>query len=224
MALTTPPPVLTAEAMREAEARAITGGISARDLMERAGAAAADAILRFDAPHRAVVVCGPGGNGGDGYVVARHLAAAGVVVTVAADAPPAADPARAAAQDWDGPVVPLGEAEPGDTMIDALFGIGLTRPLGKSQASALARLAETARLRVALDLPSGVGSDDGADFGCPYVADFTVTFAALKPAHLLHPAAARCGSRRHCRYRRRGGIAARPQRATVPPPPQPDGA
>ena len=193
MALTTPAPVLTAQAMREAEARAIAGGVDARTLMERAGAAAAAAILRFEAPRRAVVVCGPGGNGGDGYVVARHLAAAGVAVTVAADAPPRHAAAAQAAADWDGPVVPPADAPLADTLIDALFGIGMTRPLAGADARALARLAEAASLRIALDLPSGAGTDDGAGLGCPYVADLTVAFGALKPAHLLHPAASRCG-------------------------------
>ncbi len=179
--------------MRDAEARAIAGGVDARVLMERAGAAAADAILRYDAPRRAVVVCGPGGNGGDGYVVARLLAAAGVVVTVAADAPPRHEVAAQAAAEWTGPVVPIASAPSADAMIDALFGIGMTRPLGVADTEGLARLSSAAGLRVALDLPSGVGTDDGGDLGCPYTADLTIAFGALKPAHVLHPAAAHCG-------------------------------
>ncbi len=190
--MTSPAPVLTSEAMRDAEARTIASGVPARELMERAGRAAATAILRYDAPRTAVVACGPGGNGGDGYVVARHLAAAGIAVTVAADARPGTGPARDAAADWDGPVVPLSDAPVAECLVDALFGIGMTRPLGAAHVGALERLA-AARLRVALDLPSGVGSDDGADLGCPYEADLTVAFAALKPAHLLHPAAPWCG-------------------------------
>lgn len=187
-----PRPVLTAAEMRAAEDRVIAAGTPARDLMERAGAAAAATILAFDAPASAIVLCGPGNNGGDGYVVARHLAAAGVKVVVAADAPPAADPARAAAADWTGAVVPLGDAPAAACMVDALFGTGLSRPLGTDHVAALTRGA-AARLCVALDLPSGVGSDDGNDLGCPYEARLTMAFGALKPAHLLHPAAARCG-------------------------------
>ena len=171
----------------------MAGGVGARALMERAGAAAADAILRFDAPRSAVVLCGPGGNGGDGYVVARYLAAAGIAVTVAADAPPRHETAAAAAADWTGQVVPLADARPAGAMIDALFGIGMTRPLLPADAAALARLGNSANLRAALDLPSGVGTDDGGDLGCPYTANLTIAFGALKPAHLLHPAAARCG-------------------------------
>lgn len=176
--------------MRAAEARVFATGVSARELMECAGVAAAAAILRFEAPRAAIVACGPGGNGGDGYVVARHLRAAGVKVTVAADAPPTSDPARAAAADWDGEVVPLAAADAGPVLIDALFGIGMTRRL---DAPHLARLAAGARLCVAIDIPSGIGSDDGADLGCPYVADLTITFGALKPGLLLHPSAARAG-------------------------------
>ena len=179
--------------MRAAEARVIAAGVPARTLMERAGAAAADAILRFDAPRAATVVCGPGGNGGDGYVVARHLRAAGITVTVAADGPPRSEPAASAARDWDGPVVPLAEAPSGGALVDALFGIGMSRPLDTALAVTLGRLAEAAQLRVALDVPSGVGSDGGSDLGCSFVADLTVAFGAYKPAHFLHPAAGRCG-------------------------------
>lgn len=192
--MTSPAPVLTAAEMRHAEARVIAAGVPARELMERAGRAAATAILRFDAPRAAVIACGPGGNGGDGYVVARHLAEAGVAVTVAADdAPPLAGPAVSAAADWRGPVVALAATAPAPALIDALFGTGLSRALDPAMAAALDRLAAPATLRVALDVPSGVGSDDGALLGCPYAADLTIAFGALKPGHLLHPAAALCG-------------------------------
>ena len=192
MALTTPP-ILDVAEMRAAEARAIASGTAARTLMERAGAAAAEAILRFDAPRAATILCGPGGNGGDGYVVARHLRAAGVAVTVAADGAPRSEPAAAAAHDWDGPIVPLAEALAGGALVDAVFGIGMSRPLDAALAHTLGYLAEVAQLRVALDVPSGVGTDDGAGLGCPFVADLTIAFGAYKPAHFLHPAAARCG-------------------------------
>ncbi len=179
--------------MRAAEAQTIAGGVPARTLMERAGAAAADAILRFEAPRAALVVCGPGGNGGDGYVVARHLRAAGVAVSIAADGPPRSEPAGSAAHDWDGPVAPFGDAPLGGALVDALFGTGMSRPLDAGLAQTLGRLADAAQLRVALDVPSGVGTDDGSDLGCPFVADLTIAFGARKRAHYLHPAAARCG-------------------------------
>ncbi|WP_235889124.1 NAD(P)H-hydrate dehydratase [Glacieibacterium frigidum] len=184
--------MLTAAEMRAAEARVIAAGTPALDLMERAGAATVAAILAFDPPSSAVVLCGPGNNGGDGYVVARLLAAAGVAVRVATSGPPRSDPARAAAAAWDG-AVEYFDAEPATLCVDALYGTGLTRALPAPEAAALARLAGAARTSVALDLPSGAASDDGALLGEVPAFDLTVAFGALKPAHLLEPARSRCG-------------------------------
>ena len=136
-----PRAVLGAFETRSAEGRAMSRGLDSVTLMERAGAAAARAILAFDPVPSAVVLCGPGNNGGDGYVVARYLKAAGVAVTVAAAGPPQRNPAAAAAAEWDGPVVGLAEVPPAATLIDALYGISLSRPLGDDDANALGRLA-----------------------------------------------------------------------------------
>jgi hypothetical protein len=78
-------------------------------------------------------------------------------------------------------------------LIDALFGTGLTRPLAREVGAALARLADGATVRVAVDLPSGVATDDGRLLSPVPDCDLTVTFAALKPAHLLQPAARHMG-------------------------------
>ena len=94
--------ILTADEMRAAEAACIAAGTSVETLMERAGIAAAEAIWRFAGPLPALVLCGPGNNGGDGYVIARELAARGVPVRVAALAEPKSDAARAARDSWDG--------------------------------------------------------------------------------------------------------------------------
>ncbi|HEY1146787.1 MAG TPA: NAD(P)H-hydrate epimerase, partial [Allosphingosinicella sp.] len=80
----TPRPVLTAQAMRAAEQAAMDAGTSVETLMERAGAALAEAVYRFAGPLPTLVLCGPGNNGGDGYVAARHLAERGVQVRIAA--------------------------------------------------------------------------------------------------------------------------------------------
>ena len=178
------PPVLDAAETRAAEAAT---GIAALDLMERAGMLAARAIVAFAAPRSAVVVCGTGNNGGDGYVVARHLAAAGVAVTVAATGAPATPAAAAMRARWGG-VSALAEAPPAVVLVDAVLGIGRTRPLEPDVARALARLAVNARV-VALDVPSGLDADDGT--GDSPAAGLTVAFGSLKPAHLL--AAPRCG-------------------------------
>ncbi|MDB5668439.1 MAG: NAD(P)H-hydrate dehydratase, partial [Alphaproteobacteria bacterium] len=102
--------ILTADEIRSAEAAAISAGTPAYALMERAGAGAADAIWRFAGPMTALVLCGSGNNGGDGYVIARLLRERGLEVTVAALAEPKSDDARTARAAWDGPVVALAEA------------------------------------------------------------------------------------------------------------------
>ena len=187
------PPILTAAAMRAAEKRVIDAGTPSLELMERAGAAAALAAWRFGLPQQVNVLCGPGNNGGDGYVVARHLAERGHDVTVTAVAPPRSADARAMAARWSGPVLAYGEAKPAAGFIDALFGIGLDRPLEVGDVAEMQRLGANARARIAIDLPSGVGSDDGALLGAPFDFGLTVTFGARKPAHLIEPAREYCG-------------------------------
>src|SRR5918996_2100 len=100
-------PILTAAAMRDAEQRAIDGGTSVEELMERAGAALAEAAYRFAGPMPALILCGPGNNGGDGYVAARHLAERGVQVRVAALTEPKSEVAQWARSGWKGEVEKL---------------------------------------------------------------------------------------------------------------------
>ena len=183
--------ILTAAEMRAAEAAAIAAGTPAYTLMERAGAGAAEAIWRFAGPMPALVLCGPGNNGGDGYVIARALRERGAEVKVAALAEPTTPAARAARDAWGGPVVPLHQAEPAPLLVDALFGTGLRRPL--DCADRLLALAAAARIRVAIDLPSGAATDDGALLSPVPDYDLTITFQTLKPSHLLQPAARHMG-------------------------------
>ena len=105
-------PILTAEQMRAAEQSAIDGGTGVEALMERAGAALAEAVYRFAGPLRTLILCGPGNNGGDGYVAARYLAQRGVEVRVAALSEPKSEAGRRARSQWDGPVEALSEATP----------------------------------------------------------------------------------------------------------------
>jgi hydroxyethylthiazole kinase-like uncharacterized protein yjeF len=185
--------ILTAAEMRAAEAAAIAAGTAVEELMERAGRAAADAIWRFAGPLPALVLCGPGNNGGDGYVIARELAARGVPVRVAALAEPKTQAASAARASRDGPVATLAEVEPAALLIDSLFGTGLTRPLDAEVSERLGALASQASVRVAIDLPSGVATDDGAILSPVPDCDLTLTFQTLKPSHLLQPAARHMG-------------------------------
>ena len=180
--------------MRAAEAAAIAAGTPVETLMERAGTAAAEAIWRFAGPLPALVLCGPGNNGGDGYVIARALAARGVAVRVAAlGRAEERCGARGARQPGTGPVETLADAAPAPLLIDALFGTGLARPLDEALSRRLLRLAAAARVRVAVDLPSGVATDDGAILSPVPDFDLTVTFQTLKPSHLLQPAARHMG-------------------------------
>ena len=185
-------PILTAAEMRAAEAAAIAAGISVDRLMERAGHALAEAVWRFGGGRPALVLCGPGNNGGDGYVAARLLRDKGLEVRLAALAPPATDVAQRAAQGWQGLVEPLAEAAPAPVLLDCLFGTGLTRPLADAIATKCASLRAEAGMVIAADVPSGVGTDDGRALGA-MPANVTIALGALKPAHLLQPAAHLCG-------------------------------
>ncbi|HEX8308636.1 MAG TPA: NAD(P)H-hydrate dehydratase [Allosphingosinicella sp.] len=186
-------PILTAAEMRAAEATAIAAGTPAFALMENAGAAAAEAIWRFAGPLPALILCGPGNNGGDGYVLARHLAERGSEVRVAALGDPRTPDAGKARSAWSGPVEAFAEAAPAPLLVDALFGTGLARPLDGPWSDRLAELGRAAKVRVAVDLPSGVATDDGAILSPVPDFDLTVTFASLKPSHRLQPAARHMG-------------------------------
>jgi hydroxyethylthiazole kinase-like uncharacterized protein yjeF len=182
-------PILTAAEMRAAEDRAIAAGADVETLMARAGAAVADAAWQFSGGDETLVLCGPGNNGGDGYVIATLLRARGAKVRIAALSEPRTIAARAARDAWNGPIEQLSTAEPAPLLIDALFGIGLTRGLADDDSRALRRLADGSRLKVAVDVPSGVATDDGALLSPIPTFDMTVALGALKPAHLLQPAA-----------------------------------
>lgn len=187
-------PILTAERMRAAEQAAIDGGTSVEQLMERAGAGLAEAAYRFAGPLSTLVLCGPGNNGGDGYVAARHLAERGVQVRVAALTEPKSKAAQWARSQWAGEVEPLSAGTKGSPLvIDALFGTGLTRALDDEVSLLLSELVHEAVVGVACDVPSGVDSDTGELLNALHGYDLTVTFGALKPAHRLDPAMHKCG-------------------------------
>ena len=187
-------PILTAEKMRAAEQAAMDAGTNAEQLMERAGEALAEATYRFAGPMPALILCGPGNNGGDGYVAARYLAERGVKVRVAALSDPSSDAGKWARSKWNGGVEPLSDATAGAPLIiDALFGTGLKRGLEGPVAKQLSRLSDAAIAHIACDVPSGVESDSGAELSPVPSFDMTVTFGALKPAHRLYPAMHKCG-------------------------------
>jgi hydroxyethylthiazole kinase-like uncharacterized protein yjeF len=162
--------------------------------MERAGRAVADLVRERYARCSTVVWCGPGDNGGDGYVIARHLRRRGWPVRVEALASPASQAAQWAAARWKGEAGPL-VSEPGSASlyIDCLFGAGLSRPL-EGEADRLARIMPGAARIVAVDVPSGILGDTGRPLGERALeAELTVTFHRRKPAHVLAHGRAACG-------------------------------
>ena len=192
--------LLTPDDMALADRLTIAAGdVDGYGLMRRAGAAVAREVLaRFPGAAGFDVLCGPGNNGGDGYVVARLLAEAGAQVRVFADAAPkpGSDAARAAA-DCPLSALPLSafEADPRHITIDALYGAGLSRALPEGAIRAAWRCAGAGGKRsvVSIDLPSGVAGGSGHVANLAFDAGLTVTFARRKPGHLLMPGRAFCG-------------------------------
>ena len=190
--------VLTIAKMREADARATAAGTPGYTLMLRAGQAVAEAALRFVSPgDRVLIGCGPGNNGGDGFVAARLLQERGIVVEVATLTPVSdlSGDAATAAADWAGRVRTLAEAEPAASalVIDALFGAGLARPLDGMAAVLVERINASGRPVLAVDVPSGIEGDTGRVLGRAVQATETVTFVRRKPGHLLLPGRIHCG-------------------------------
>jgi hydroxyethylthiazole kinase-like uncharacterized protein yjeF len=189
--------VLTAEQMRAAEQVLFGAGLPEIDLMERAAGGAAEWIRRIAAGRAVTVLCGPGNNGGDGYVIARALREAGNAVTIIAPRPPATATAREALRRWGGAVAEQAGDAGGDVFVDCLFGSGLARPLSEADTALLRNLAARHRHRVAIDLPSGIASDDGAVLGEGVPAfDLTLALGAWKFAHWSLPGRALMGQMR----------------------------
>lgn len=189
--------LLTIAQMYRADALAMAGGRDGVALMEAAGWCVARAIRRRWRPRRVTVLCGPGNNGGDGFVVARLLRRAGwpVRLGLLGEAARLKGDAAVHAARWEGEMEAATPALLGrcDLVVDALFGAGLARPL---DGMALALVEEIGRRGipcVAVDVPSGVHGDSGAVLGAAPQAALTVTFFRKKPGHLLLPGRALCG-------------------------------
>lgn len=191
------PEILTNSQMRAADAAAISAGTPGIDLMSRAGEAVARAVEARWPTGTVVVLCGPGANGGDGYVAAERLRADGRTVRVAGMASPSAmkGDSALAAQAWPGPIE---RASPGlfagaAVIVDALFGAGLDRPLEAGVQTLLRAAAASGAPILAVDLPSGLNGDTGAPMGYAPPCAATVTFHRKKPAHVILPGRDLCG-------------------------------
>jgi NAD(P)H-hydrate epimerase len=177
--------------MSAADAAAIAAGVPGIQLMENAGTAVARAITARFAPRPTLALCGPGNNGGDGFVTARHLAGCGWPVRVAllGSRERLRGDAATAAAAWQGEALPL---EPtlvagAGLVVDGLFGAGLTRPLEGVARDAIEAVARADVPVVAIDVPSGVHGDTGSVLGAAAQATVTVTFHRAKPGHFLLP-------------------------------------
>ena len=185
--------------MTQADAIAVEAGVPSRDLMERAGRAVADNCpkLRGGRDTRVVVLCGPGNNGGDGFVAARLLQEEGWTVEVAllGDRSMLKGDAALAAAGWTGPVKapPDVSLTTPDLIVDALFGAGLSRLIEGEARALIERINAAGKPVVAVDVPSGVDGRSGMVRGCAVSADVTVTFFRGKPGHWLYPGATKCG-------------------------------
>ncbi len=187
--------VLTNAQAAAADNFAAMAGVPTLTLMENAGRAVTDAIAGRFAPCAVLVLCGPGNNGGDGFVVARLLKTRGFDVRVAAAASYKGD-AAAMADKWNGECLKLSPTTltGAALVVDGLFGAGLSRPLEDAARDIVMALSATDIPVVAIDLPSGISGDTGKPLDDVFVrAALTVTFFRKKPAHLLLPGRGHCG-------------------------------
>jgi len=188
--------LLSVRQMGDADRLTVAAGTPARTLMESAGKAVASEIERRWPARPVTVLCGPGNNGGDGFVAARLLAEAGWPVRIALLGARShlAGEARHHAEQWSGTVEPLTPAaiDGAKLVVDAIFGSGLSRALAGPAQETLAAAAHKGLMIVAVDVPSGLMGDTGEAFGA-VAAVLTVTFSCKKPGHLLLPGRLLCG-------------------------------
>ena len=191
--------LLTTAEMAAADRLAIAAGTPGIELMENAGRAVADAVVRMPlwSPSPICIVAGPGNNGGDGFVCARVLAERGypVRLLLLGDRAKLTGDAAAAAARWSGPVEPAtpGALQGCGLIVDALFGAGLDRPVEGTARAMIEAINALGATIIAVDLPSGINGTSGAVMGAAVKASVSVTFFRRKPGHILLPGRLHCG-------------------------------
>lgn len=192
--------LLSCAEMAKADATAIAGGAYGTELMEAAGRAVVAAILDHYRPQPVIVICGPGNNGGDGFVAARLLKSAGWSVRVALMGTPDTlkGDAAWAARLWKGPMGDLATTPLAGRplIVDALFGAGINRPIEGAAAGLVGRVNAECLTVVSVDIPSGVHGDSGEVMGTAFSAALTVTFFRAKLGHYSAEGLRRCGALR----------------------------
>jgi ADP-dependent NAD(P)H-hydrate dehydratase / NAD(P)H-hydrate epimerase len=196
------PELLTPAEMSQADGFAIAAGTPGITLMERAGLAVAEEAARLtNSRGRIAILCGPGGNGGDGFIAGRLLGSRGYAVELGLLGRREAlrgDPALATAR-YQGPVLDAAaiDLDAVDCVIDALFGAGLARDIDGEAKAIIERINAFKRAGgrvLAVDVPSGIDGETGKVRGAAVEASASVTFFRLKPGHLLAPGRAHAGA------------------------------
>lgn len=200
--------VADSNTMRGIESAAVNSGVSLEELMEKAGtetAALAAKLIAEKKLQQVCVLCGAGNNGGDGFVIARLLSDMTHVTVILTTGEPGTELSR---KNFD--LLPqnvrvcyygnqyyecIGLVREADMLIDAIYGIGFHGMLQADMADLIGFCNEnTHAVKIAVDLPSGIECDTGRIENDCFTADYTVSFTALKPLHVLYPAADRCGT------------------------------
>ncbi len=189
--------LLTVDQMYEADRRTMADVMPGIELMENAGRGCAEAIAARWEPGHVTVLCGPGNNGGDGFVIARYLKENGwtVALSLLGTADKLKGDAAAMAGRWNGAIQPLSpeSLNDADLVVDALFGAGLSKPVSGVAAELLTETNARHIPLMAVDVPSGLDGDSGKTLGAVPQADLTVTFCRKKVGHVLLPGQALCG-------------------------------
>ena len=189
--------LLSTREMYAVDAASIAAGVSGAELMEAAGRAVATEVRRRYSCGPVAVLCGPGNNGGDGFVAARHLAEAGwpVKLFLLGEVSALEGDARVMAGRWQGAAGVLSPkaVEDADLVVDAVFGAGLTRELSGAARTTIEAAANSGLPVIAVDIPSGIHGDTGAVLGCAAPASLSVTFLPRKTGHVLMPGRTYCG-------------------------------